>query len=52
MEGYRAAHGIYHKARAEGLDLPILGEVYRLLYENKHPLQAVQDLESRPQGPE
>ena len=52
VEGYRAAHGIYHKARALGLELPIFTEVYRLLYENKAPRQAVQDLESRPQGAE
>ena len=27
-----------------GIDMPITAEVYRVLYENKDPLQAVNDL--------
>jgi glycerol-3-phosphate dehydrogenase (NAD(P)+) len=52
VEGLRAAKAIYNKSRELGLDLPIIKEVYRLLYEGKKPHEAVRDLESRPQGHE
>ena len=52
VEGLRAAKAIYNKARQLQLDLPIVNEVYRLLYENKNPQDAVRDLEKRPQGQE
>jgi glycerol-3-phosphate dehydrogenase (NAD(P)+) len=52
VEGLRAAKAIYNKARQLQLDLPIVNEVYRLLYENKNPQDAVHDLEKRPQGQE
>jgi glycerol-3-phosphate dehydrogenase (NAD(P)+) len=52
VEGLRAARAIYIKAKQLGLDLPIIEEVYRLLYEDKNPQDAVRDLESRPQGHE
>ena len=52
VEGLRAARAIYNKARQLQLELPIINEVYRLLYENKNPQDAVADLEKRPQGHE
>jgi len=52
VEGLRAARAIYHKARGLGLELPIIAEVYRVLYEGKDPHDAVRDLESRPPGHE
>jgi len=52
VEGLRAAKAIYHKAKQLELDLPIITEVYRVLYEGKNPQDAVRDLESRPQGHE
>jgi glycerol-3-phosphate dehydrogenase (NAD(P)+) len=52
VEGLRAAKAIYNKARELELDLPIIAEVYRVLYEGKNPQDAVHDLESRPQGRE
>ena len=52
VEGLRAARAIYHKAQQLGLELPIIDEVYRVLYEGKNPHDAVRDLESRPQGHE
>jgi glycerol-3-phosphate dehydrogenase (NAD(P)+) len=52
VEGLRAAKAIYNKARQLQLDLPIINEVYRLLYEHKNPRDAVRDLEKRPQGQE
>jgi glycerol-3-phosphate dehydrogenase (NAD(P)+) len=52
VEGLRAASAIYNKARELELDLPIIEEVYRVLYDGKDPHAAVRDLESRPQGRE
>ena len=52
VEGLRAAKAIYNKALELDLDLPIIREVYRVLYENKNPQDAVRDLEKRPPGPE
>ncbi len=52
VEGLRAAKAVYHKTAELGLDLAILAEVYRVLYEGKDPHDAVRDLESRPQGHE
>ncbi len=52
VEGLRAARAVYQKLQETGLELPILLEAYRVLYEGVTPLQAVKDLESRPQGAE
>ena len=52
VEGLRAARAVFDKSTASGLDLPILHEVYHICYEDKSPLQAVSDLEDRPQGHE
>ncbi len=52
VEGLRAASAIYNKAREFELNLPIIEEVYRVLYDGKDPHAAVRDLESRPQGHE
>lgn len=52
VEGLRAAKAVHHKSIELELDLAILDEVYRVLYEDKDPHDAVRDLESRPQGHE
>jgi len=52
VEGLRAAKAIHNKALLLELDLPIIREVYRVLYDNKNPRDAVADLEKRPQGQE
>jgi len=52
VEGLRAARAIHDKAAAMGLDLPIIEQVYSVLYEGKPPVEAVRDLLSRPQGRE
>ena len=52
VEGLRAARAIYNKAHELELDLPIIEEVYRVLYDGKNPHDAVRDLENRPQGDE
>ncbi|MFV2031319.1 MAG: NAD(P)H-dependent glycerol-3-phosphate dehydrogenase, partial [Gammaproteobacteria bacterium] len=52
VEGLRAATAIHRMAFELKLELPIMEQVYQVLYEGKKPLDAVGDLESRPQGPE
>ena len=52
VEGLRAAKAVHDKARAVELDLPIIEEVYQVLYDGKLPRDAVRDLENRPQGRE
>jgi glycerol-3-phosphate dehydrogenase (NAD(P)+) len=52
VEGLRAAKAIHHMALDLKLDLPIMEQVYQVLYEDKPPLDAVKDLESRPQRAE
>ncbi len=43
-EGVYTARGVHEKAAKLGLEMPITAEVYRVLYEDKDPRQAVQDL--------
>ena len=52
VEGLRAAKAIYNMSRELGLDLPIMAQVYYVLYEGKEPLEAVKSLEDRPQRAE
>lgn len=52
VEGYRAARAVHDMANQHGLLLPIMDEVYQVLYRGKSPVQAVKDLESRAQKPE
>jgi glycerol-3-phosphate dehydrogenase (NAD(P)+) len=52
VEGYRAARAVFDIARQRSLSMPITEQVYRVLYENKPLVQAVQDLESRALKPE
>lgn len=46
-EGVDTAAAVYEFCQKLGLDLPIMGEVYRILFENKNPRQAVIDLLNR-----
>ena len=52
VEGLRAAKAIYNMSRELDLDLPIMAQVYYVLYEGKEPLEAVKSLEDRPQKAE
>ncbi len=52
VEGYRAAKAVYKMAKNHQLTLPIMEQVYLVLYEGKSPMQAVSDLENRAQKPE
>jgi glycerol-3-phosphate dehydrogenase (NAD(P)+) len=43
-EGVYTTQSVYERTRTMGIDMPILCEVYRMLYEGKPPKQAVSDL--------
>ncbi len=47
-EGVKTAKSASELATREGVDMPIVSEVYRVLYEQKSPRQAVIDLMTRP----
>jgi glycerol-3-phosphate dehydrogenase (NAD(P)+) len=46
-EGIWTAKAVYDRAASMGVDIPIMAEVYRVLYEGKPPQMAVQDLMRR-----
>jgi len=52
VEGLRATHAVHQMSRDLGLELPIMEQVYRVLYEGVTPLDAVKSLENRPQRAE
>ena len=52
VEGYRATKAVFKMATDRELSLPIMEQVYRVLYEGKSPIEAVRDLESRSLKPE
>ncbi|MCL2045524.1 MAG: NAD(P)-dependent glycerol-3-phosphate dehydrogenase [Oscillospiraceae bacterium] len=47
VEGYYAAKAAIQLSEAMGVDMPICTEAYKVLYEDKSPLEAVKDLMSR-----
>lgn len=47
VEGVRAAKVVYEEAQKQGIEMPITEEVYKVLYENKRPSEAIRDLMSR-----
>jgi glycerol-3-phosphate dehydrogenase (NAD(P)+) len=50
-EGVTTARAVHDRAGRMGIDMPITAEVYRVLYEGKHPRDAVNDLMLRsPRG--
>lgn len=49
-EGVRTSKSAHQLAQREGVDMPITREVYRMLYEDKTPMQAVGELMGRPLG--
>jgi glycerol-3-phosphate dehydrogenase (NAD(P)+) len=51
-EGVYTARSVHERARRMGLSMPITDEVYRVLYENKAPAAAVNDLMLREPRPE
>ncbi len=46
-EGVRTARSAYNLALREGVEMPIASEIYRILYEDKPPAQALSDLMGR-----
>ena len=47
-EGVKTTKSTYDLSRKLGVEMPITQEVYRVLYENKSPRQAVTDIMTRP----
>lgn len=47
VEGTYACKVVYEDAKKFGIEMPITNEVYAVLYENKKPSQAMQDLMAR-----
>ena len=52
VEGLRAARAVFKMSRDQGLELPIMEQVYQVLYKGVSPLDAVKLLENRPQRAE
>jgi glycerol-3-phosphate dehydrogenase (NAD(P)+) len=48
VEGYSAARAVHEVARREGVDMPIVQGIYRILYENEPAKDVVKDLMTRP----
>lgn len=48
VEGAATARSAFDLAKKYKVDMPITAEVYRVLYENKDPRQAIRDLMTRP----
>lgn len=47
VEGYRTAKSFHEECRTQGIEAPILEQVYEICYGNKPPLKALSDLMSR-----
>jgi glycerol-3-phosphate dehydrogenase (NAD(P)+) len=46
-EGVKTARSVYNLSRRIGVEMPICTEIYRILYEDLPPLEAVQRLMTR-----
>lgn len=44
VEGVRTAKVVYEVAKEKNIDMPIIEEIYKVLYENKKPHQSAKDL--------
>ena len=51
-EGVKTCRSAYDLAARHGIDMPIINEMYRILYENESPRDAIQRLMSRALKPE
>lgn len=47
VEGYRTTHAAYELAKKINIEMPIVNEIYKVLYEDKKPNQAIKDLMGR-----
>lgn len=52
VEGVRTAKIVHDVAKQKGIDMPIVNEIYKVLYEEKNPVQSAQDLMLRDLKPE
>ncbi len=52
VEGVQTAREVVDLARRTGVEIPICAQVYRVLYENRSPMDAVNALLAREQKPE
>jgi glycerol-3-phosphate dehydrogenase (NAD(P)+) len=52
VEGVLAARAVWEKAQALGVEMPIAEQIYRIIYEQKSPQEAVTDLMRRALKPE
>ena len=48
VEGYTSAKSAYELCKKTAVDMPIITETYKVLYENKNPEDAIKDLMGRP----
>lgn len=48
VEGYTCTKAAYEMAQRAGVEMPIITEIYRVLYEGKAPKEAIRDLMGRP----
>lgn len=44
VEGVRTTQVLYHLKEEKGIEMPIVDEIYKVLYENKKPSQSAKDL--------
>jgi glycerol-3-phosphate dehydrogenase (NAD(P)+) len=51
-EGVRTCLSVYELAKREGVDMPIINQVYDILYQGKDPREAVRELMTRELKPE
>ena len=47
VEGVATARSAYDLSKKNNVEMPITSEIYKVLYENKDPKQAVHDLMTR-----
>jgi len=52
VEGVKTAREAWRLAQQYNVDMPIIEQTYKVLYENKTPSDAVQDLLGREARPE
>lgn len=52
VEGFPAAKAVHEVARARGVEMPIVEQIYAVLYEDRSPKEAVSALMRRPLTPE
>lgn len=52
VEGHRTSHAFHHLCQREGIDAPILAQIYRILHEDLDPRTALGNLMGRSLKPE